>query len=212
MIKNINLKINRKKGFTLIEVVVAMGIFTIIMGGSAGAFANAFKSYKGAKNINENLKNAQYAMNLMAKTFRTSSIASANSSTATQIVIYDHSRPSNKCIRYSFSGNSLYESKINVAAPTIDQGITNCENVTPATFNSSEGIMTTGTVTGLFNVTNSAGVDSGPSSTRVGNVTVMMNITNSGGGNSSSARIQSTSSLRDYTVSNLGIDPNNDPN
>ncbi|HBI17469.1 MAG: hypothetical protein UR60_C0038G0006 [Candidatus Moranbacteria bacterium GW2011_GWF2_34_56] len=202
-----NKKLNNKKpkvfnrqGFTLAEVIVSIGIFTIIMAGSAGAFANAFKSYKGAKNINENLKNAQYAMNLMSKTFRTSSI---KYSTSTVVVVYDYSQAT-ACIRYVFTGTTL--TKASSSAPE-----SNCSN-SPSPAFSAAIPMTSGSVTGEFNAISSAGDDSGPSSTRVGVITVVMNITNSGGGNSSSARIQSTSSLRDYTVSNVGIDPNNPPN
>lgn len=188
---------NGKRGFTLVEVVVAIGIFVIIMAGSAGVFASAFKSYKGAKNINENLKNAQYAMNLMTKTFRTSSIKNSSSSL---VIVYDYSQL--LCIRYRFSGSELRK-----ATSAVSEG--SCGSSTAF---ANDASMTSGVVVGTFEAVDSAGDDSGPTSTRVGIITVTMNITNSGGGNSSSAQIQSTSSLRDYTISNVGIDPNNDPN
>lgn len=191
---------NNKRAFTLVEVIVAIGIFVIVMGGSVGAFASAFKSYKGAKNVNENLKNAQYAMNLMAKTFRTSSIKHSSSNL---VIVYDWSQ--SLCIRYVFTGVALTKAFNNTVTES------SCDSGTLFSAANTRDI-TTGTVTGEFRAVNSAGDDGGPSSMRVGRVTVVMNITNSGGGSSSSARIQSTSSLRDYTVSNVGIDPNNDPN
>lgn len=195
MKKNIQ-KLNNQKGFTLIEVIVAMAIFMIIMGGSAGVFASAFKSYKSAKNVNENLKNAQYAMNLMTKTFRTSSIKHPPSANTTAtLVVYDYSQSS--CIRYRFSGGDLLRSNASVTE-------VNC--VSGAAFG-TETTMTSGTVLGAFNSIPSEGDDTNNTSTTVGKVTVMMHITSgSGSSSASSARIQSTSSLRDYTVSNVGID------
>lgn len=189
--------LSKKRAFTLAEVIVSIGIFVIIMGGAAGAFASAFKSYKGAKNVSENLKNAQYAMNLMTKTFRTSSIKYSSSSL---VIVYDYSQLS--CIRYRFSGSELRKATAAVSESACVNGVAFANDAS----------MTSGTVTGVFNAVSSAGDDAGPSSTRVGIITVTMNIRNSGGGSSSSAQIQSTSSLRDYTVSNVGIDPNNDPN
>lgn len=201
--KKRNKKINNneaacKRGFTLVEVVMAMGIFVIIISASSGAFASAFKSYKAAKNVNENLKNAQYAMNLMTKTFRTSSLKHSTSST---VIVYDYSQ--SLCIRYVFTGGAVLTKAFNNVVTESD-----CNSGTLFS-NANIRDMTTGTVTGEFDAVSSDGNNSGPVSIRVGKITVTMNIINSGGGNSSNARIQSTSSLRDYTVSNVGIDPNN---
>lgn len=196
MIKD-NKKLNSKKGFTLVEVIVAMGVFVIIMGGSAGVFASAFKSYRGAKNTNESLKDAQYAMNLMSKTFRTSSVKHATDDT---VIVYDYSQ--SVCVRYQFSASALRKSTAGVTEP-------NCNN--SASFAAAVP-MTIGTVTGVFSASDSDGDDGSVTSVRVGRVTVTMEVTNSAGTNPSSARIQSTSSLRDYKVSNIGIDTNNDPN
>ncbi|EKE21727.1 MAG: hypothetical protein ACD_7C00144G0003 [uncultured bacterium] len=207
-LNNKKLKVSSRYGFTLVEVIISMGIFVVVMAGSSGVFASAFKSYKGAKNVNENLKNAQFAMNLMSKTFRTSSVVS---SSATSIVIFDYSRATRACIRYRFDSNSLKESRYNVIGADSTAKIAACNVVSPATFNTFESVMTSGSVQGSFAATDSAGNDTTGASTRVGKVTVRMKITNNTGGASSEAIIQSTSSLRDYTVANVGIDPNNAP-
>jgi len=200
MSKN-NKKLNNKKGFTLVEVIVAMGIFVLIMAGSSEVFTMAFKSYRSAKNINDNLKNSQYAMNLMTKTFRTSTV---KYSTATDLIVYDYSQGTTNpgyCIRYRFTSGALMKSSANTT-------LAGCINST--TFSTALP-MTTGTVEGSFDAVASVGNASTHESTTVGKVTVMMNITNGIGTNSNRVRIQSTSSLRDYTVSNVGIDFANDP-
>lgn len=210
--KNIYKKINTlKNGFTLVEVVISIGIFVIIAAGSSGVFAMAFKSYRNAKNVNENIKNAQFAVNLMNKTFRTSSIVSMpNSST---IFVFDYSRTSSGCIRYMFSGGNLTESRVNPVGADSATRLNSCKTLASnaATFNAVQRTMTSGAVTGSFNAVTSLGNDTTGASTRVGKVTVMMNIVSGSGATSSSARIQGTASLRDYTEANIGIDPNNPP-
>lgn len=193
-----NIKKINKRGFTLVEVIVAIGMFVIIISASSGIFARLFKSYKGAKNVSENMKNAQFAMNLMSKTFRTSSV---KYETANVLVVYDYSQSA--CIRYIFNGTALTKATAAVTE-------SNC--VSTAVF-SAPTVMTSGVVTGSFYARDSKGNDGDNSSDRVGLVTVNMRISNGGSVDTgSSTRIQSTSSLRDYTVSNVGIDPNNDPN
>lgn len=202
-------KNNIKKGFTLVEVIVSIGIFAIIMSGSSVIFSMSFKSYKNAKNVNENLKNAQFALNLMSKTFRTSSVVTASPSS---IIAFDYSRVSRACIRYRFLNGSLLESRVNVAGATSALRLATCSGIPSATFDSAESSMTSGSVFGSFDTIVSAGDSSTGASTRVGKVTVRMNITSGAGSSSSSnAVIQSTSSLRDYDVANVGIDPNNAP-
>jgi prepilin-type N-terminal cleavage/methylation domain-containing protein len=193
-----NKKINNRKGFTMVEVIVAIVVFVIVMAGSAGVFASSFKSYKSAKNVNENMKNAQFAMNLMSKTFRTSSVKQA---TSTTVIVFDYSQSS--CIRYVFNGTALTKATATavVSEPACNTGA----------FFSAPMAMTSGTVTGSFRAVSSAGSDGSNTSTRVGLVTVTMEINSGGGTTATRARIQSTSSLRDYTVSNVGIDPNNAP-
>lgn len=200
--KKLNNKKNKvviKRGFTLVEVIVSLGIFVIIIGGSSGAFIGAFKSYKGAKNTNESLKDSQYAMNLMSKTFRTSSVKYSSSST---VIVYDHSQL--LCIRYRFYGGALMKTGLAAGSPE-----SNCSN--GASF-PAEVPMTIGTVSdGVFNVVASSGNDISGASTEVGKITVSMKVTNSLGSSPSSSRIQSTSSLRDYSLSNVGIDFINAP-
>lgn len=203
MVKN-NKKFKKAKAFTLVELIISMGIFTIVIAGTSGVFVSAFKSYKGAKNLNENIKNGQFALNVMSKTFRTSAVISPITNTPTNvssISVCDYSQSA--CFQYSFENSSLVR-RTTVAAPTFSAGnICSCGPfVNPVT-------MTTGAISGNFSVLASAGNEATSASTRVGKITATMSITNGAGATSTRSILQSTSSLRDYAVSNVGIDPNN---
>lgn len=195
MLKN-NKKFKKAKAFTLVELIISMGIFTIVIAGTSGAFVNAFKSYKGAKNLNENIKNGQFALNVMSKTFRTSSIIASSGSSVTAC---EYSQ--NRCFRYSFGGSQL--TVATAAATSTGNVCTGC-----GAFGANVP-MTTGVVAGSFSVVASAGSETTGASTRVGKVTATMSIANGTGDTRTQSILQSTSSLRDYELSNVGIDPNN---
>ncbi|MDY0302745.1 MAG: prepilin-type N-terminal cleavage/methylation domain-containing protein [Candidatus Moranbacteria bacterium] len=191
------------RGFTLIEVVVAIAVFSIISVAAVGAFSAMFSSYKSARNLNENLKNSQYAMNLMNKTFRTSTVVNPSSEgESTFLEVYDYSQ--NKCFRYSFSGGKLLRS----SAALNPTSTIECGSFV------SDGEMTSGLVTGSFYVvpseggvyTNLAGDAIGPKSVKVGKITTAMKISNGSGSQMREVNLQSTVSLRDYSLSNIGID------
>jgi prepilin-type N-terminal cleavage/methylation domain-containing protein len=174
---------NRPKsgaGFTLVEVIVAMFIFVLVMSSSTVVFAKIFKSYGDAKDIQDSVEDAQYAMNLMAKTFRTSSVVASNPGI---IIFFDHSQ--DKCMAYLFDDDNLNKF---ISSDDFD----NCEI---ASFSGAGTVMTSGTVTGRFIAT-----DSRPGS-RVGKITVSMTITKG----SSDVNLQTTTSLRDYAESEITL-------
>ena len=187
-----------KHGFTLIEVVVAIGIFVIIASASSAAFTAMFGAYKGARNLNENLKNSQHAMNLINKTLRTSTVISPSADgESSTVTVYDFSQ--GECFKYDFTGTSLYESR---GAVVMSSGNYTCPSLGSMTK------MTSGVVEGRFNVIRSVGSEdsSGPVSEKVGRITTAMKISNGGGSYKKTVNLQSTVSLRDYDVSNIGID------
>ena len=187
-----------KHGFTLIEVVVAIGIFVIIASASSAAFTAMFGAYKGARNLNENLKNSQHAMNLINKTLRTSTVISPSADgESSTVTVYDFSQ--GECFKYDFTGTSLYESR---GAVVMSSGNYTCPSLGSMTK------MTSGEVEGVFNVIRSVGSEdsSGPVSEKVGRITTAMKISNGEGTYKKIVNLQSTVSLRDYDVSNIGID------
>ncbi len=70
-------KIN-SSGFTLIEVVVAMAIFTLIIGGVVMFSVNAIKASTKSQAMQEAVDNARYAIDDLAKKIRTSSNVSSD--------------------------------------------------------------------------------------------------------------------------------------
>jgi len=106
--KNI-IPVSSKKGFSLIELMVAMFVFSIVMTATTGFFSSSALSYRNAREIQRNLEDAQFAMNLMAKSLRTSKILSCEGSPCSTVRVYDYSQ--DKCIEYSLKNNLIYIQK-----------------------------------------------------------------------------------------------------
>ena len=92
-------KLSRKnKGFSLVEILIAIFVFSITMVMLTGSFAGFYKNYLNAKRMQKNIENAQYVMNSMAKIIRTSKVDA--STTSFPLDIYDYSQ--GRCIRYAY--------------------------------------------------------------------------------------------------------------
>lgn len=186
-----------KKGFTLIEMLMAIFIFALMVSAASGIFIKMVQSYRCSKVVQKDLENAQYAMNLMMKTLRTSSIVNCSSGfpncpgTSAWIRVYDYSR--DECRMYSFNDNRLEE---RVPDPPIV--ITDPSDCSGGIYGGSalSKSLTTGNVSGSFNTTVSSNV---PGSEVMGKVTV--SVTVSSGGNTT--HIQSSVSLRDYPAAGI---------
>lgn len=183
-----------KEGFTLIEVVVALFMFSLLMSSVSGIFANTFLGYKAARASQRNTENAQYAMNAMAKELRTSSIAS---STAAAVKFYDYSQ--NICFSYRIRNINPSESYLEVASasptPIPDTAAAKLSWCNLASLGSYT-IVTTGVVTGNFSVIPSSAV----APVSVGKVTISLQIAE---GTKYAARLQTTASLRDYSYTGI---------
>jgi prepilin-type N-terminal cleavage/methylation domain-containing protein len=174
------------QGFTLVEALVAIFIFTIIMAATSQIFATAFVGYRNTRSIARDIDNAQYSLNIIAKELRTSSVvdpASGSLVSRTDIKFYDHSQ--DKCFRYRINANHL-EVASGAAADSAA-----CLGMTLNTFTT----ISTGVITGSFQVTPSTS-----SPPRVGRVTLYLDISE---GSSHHARIQTSVSLRDFATVGL---------
>ena len=106
-----------KKGFSLIEVLIAIFIFILTITMLAGSFSSFFKNYTNSKKMQKDVENAQYAMNLMAKTIRTSSVPNASGSMGT-FRIFDYSHPTDNCIEYKYASSMITVSSVTKTDPT----------------------------------------------------------------------------------------------
>lgn len=180
----------KQRGFTLIEVVMSLAIFLIIMTATSGIFASIFSGYRNTRAIQHDVETAQYALGIMAKELRTSSIAA---STGTSVRFYDYSQ--DVCFSYRISGGELQSAKVRPANPSVLTTALMKINFCQTAGLSSYETISTGTVTGNFVVTPST---TGPIS--VGRVTVALQIAE---GVSHTANIQTSMSLRDYNFTGL---------
>lgn len=109
-----------RKGFTLVETLIAIFIFSLIMTMISGIFADFMKNYFVQRENQKNVENAIYILSLMEKTIRTSVVYTKSSATVNNIntdgtvvpvldfkvndgnrlMLYDNSQL--KCIVYHF--------------------------------------------------------------------------------------------------------------
>lgn len=180
---------SKKRGFSLLEMLIAIFIFTLIMVASSTFFARSIQTYKNVRATQRDLENAQYVMNLMAKTLRTSSIIASGSSPL-YIDIYDYSQ--SKCIRYSFSNNAIKTNSIG-AADKKDCTFSNTGFTDLSNFYVNNA---------YFSVTPSSKTATG-APILLGKVTISLEICPSATSCSDKARIQTSVSLRDYGTAGL---------
>lgn len=182
------------RGFSLIEVVVAMGVFSLLMAIVSVAFSGGFAAYRNTASAQKYLENAQYIMNDLAKQLRTSSIVNptgdpAANTSPVSVTFFDHSQ--SKCIMYRQHVSPNYVEKSIGTASTL------------ATCSTTPGFsvwnqVTTGEVTMDLVIRNSV------LNTRVGLVVVSFLVGGGGASTVDPVLLQSSVSLRDYKTS-LGI-------
>lgn len=119
-----------KKGFSLIETLISILVFSLAMTIIAQTFGSFIKSYVSEKKSQIDVENAQYALNLIEKTIRTSTIQTANASgvldfngaDGKMIKMFDNSQ--SKCVAYRFNANKI--EKLTKAGT--DNDISTCGN------------------------------------------------------------------------------------
>lgn len=89
-----------RKGFTLLEAMVAICVFSLVSVMVSGAFVSFLKAYKTERSLQKNTESTQYVLNLMAKTLRTSTIYDINAGGLKQIRAFDNS--SRNCLIYQY--------------------------------------------------------------------------------------------------------------
>jgi len=95
------MKIKKQKGFSLLELLVAIFIFSVAVLVASIIFAKSMQTYRNSNNIQNNLENAQFALNLMAKVIRQGQAVEVLSGNK-EIKLYD----GEKCRGYKFDGDN----------------------------------------------------------------------------------------------------------
>ncbi|GEM_PF-1560485 len=100
----------KQKGFTLVEMLISVFLFSLVVIMLMGSFSSFFSSYINSKRNQNDIENAQYVMGTMVKTIRTSRIiGDIGDITGFPLNIYDFSQL--KCIQYDYdsvSKNIMY--------------------------------------------------------------------------------------------------------
>lgn len=188
-------KKNRKtmKGFTLVEMVVSIGIFAVMSTVIAGTFASGFSSYRGSRELQRDVESAQFAINTMAKHLRTSSVVSpsATSMGATDVIFYDYS--SARCFEYDFQSGAL-EARWRDATDPTDSKASFTECNSSFLNGHSRNRLTSGYVEGKFFVVPSSSVSG---SEQVGRIAISVTVKETSA-KTLTSQVQTTVSLRDY--------------
>ncbi len=176
------LSLKTKKAFTLLELLISVAILSLLMIATTEVFTKSFGSFRSTREIESNIADAQFLMNLFSKELRTSTVVVPTSSTTSTNTVKFFEYSKQECLQYRFNSVSQI---IEVARQNTDfNGCNNTNNLS----NFTE--IGTGSVTGSFAV-----VPSSQGTPRVGKVTMTIVIV---GTSSSSIVLQTTTSLRDY--------------
>lgn len=186
--KNMRIKKTKLKAFSLVELIVAMSIFFLVVSASTSVFVTVISARKKVKNVQINLEDARYALELMAKNIRMSTNVSLNSG-----VIYMLNNSQNKCVSYKFDSiqRTIKEDVFSFSAPAECSVAGNYLSYNPIVFGEVNSLK--------FDVVPS----SASPSKKVGKVTVSVEITAGNDSNADTVKIQTTVSLRDYKTAEI---------
>ncbi len=190
----------RASGFTLIEVVVALGVFSLMMTTVSLVFSSGFVAFRNNIRTEKDLENAQFLMAEMAKELRSSTVISPiGEDRHTQTLkFFDHAQAA--CVGYRQhldAGNLcltdtdcyIEKSSVPTASAVACRGTALFVNGGP-----SEPIpMTTGRAEAHFLVTSSD-----RAAQRAGFLTINIEVRRAGNATLEPIRVQTGVSLRDY--------------
>ncbi len=105
----------KQRGYTLLELIVAVGIFSVVMLAATGAYLTLIKLDRQARAVNDIANNLTFAVDSMARAVRTGSAYKCNNSVAspnctntpgTSFGFNDNESPS-RAIVYSLSSGQV---------------------------------------------------------------------------------------------------------
>jgi prepilin-type N-terminal cleavage/methylation domain-containing protein len=174
------------RGFTFIEMMISLFIFSLAAVAFTTAFAGFIKAQARARFVQQNVESVRSAMEIMAKNIRTSTVRSDETDTD-HITILNYSQ--SKCIRYDITGSNIFVKEENVAA---DATCATMESGSAGTSSLLSGEATL--EDGQFSVTKTD-----PAGPTMGKVTITVKVSAGGANaNADTVTVQTTVSLRDY--------------
>lgn len=179
-------KIKNKGGFSLIEVLVAMFISTLIIISITAAFASAFKAQKKAREIQKSIEESKVAMEYMAKIIRMSgNIKSVSGGDGVSM----YNKSTEKCVVFTYDAGNIEEEKCTPSSEDDPCSNGTSGDCTGSSYGSPNAITSNGILDNVkFNVSSGSG-------TAIDTVTIFMKIKST---IDSNGNFQTTISARDY--------------
>lgn len=168
-------------GFSLVELLVATFIFSLIVVTAISVFLNVYSNQNRVRKIQQGVEASRTAMELMAKNIRMGAIDGSYSAESDHIYFYNYSQ--GKCITYSIQDNKIKFKELSVKR--IDQ-----PDCSTASYGQLSDLVSVDNIESLnFKITKSFYGESNP---LVGRVTMVIKVEDS------NEPAQTTISLRDY--------------
>jgi len=101
-----------KKGFTLIEMLISVFIFSIIMTATVVVFAGYVKSHKYSRIVQKNLEGVQFAFNYIAKTLRVSSVINGDGDNKN---LFTYTEAGETCTYFYINNGALWRKSLKLA-------------------------------------------------------------------------------------------------
>ena len=120
MLQATNYKLQTESGYSLIELMVAVGVFAIVVAATSGTFITSLRGQQKARTVQNTADNIRYAMEVMGKEMRmgkgfSTSNAGCPASTTCRVQFYSnmpHRQPPylgpNAQQEFFLSGNQIY--------------------------------------------------------------------------------------------------------
>lgn len=184
----------RTHGYTLVEIVTALAVFTVIMLAMSQIMGRGILSYKETKKTQAHLETAQFALGLIAKELRTSSVVDSTiAGSASTIKFYDYSQ--SRCIEYVLdeSVGQITRRATSIVSDDPNQNRSDC---LAHTFAGASQVVFSGLLDQAVSITPSAAASPDP---LVGKITFALTV----GTASNASTLQTSISLRDYNYTGL---------
>ncbi len=178
--------IKKYKGFSFIEMMVTVFVFSIVVTTSLAVFVNVSTTQKRSEEVQKHMEDLRLTLELMAKNIRMSSVDVSGTGVQEVQDLYFYNYSQGKCINYCITNTNIYSREIEVTRSDYldchDAFLGNCET------NGFSMINLDSEIAGNFRVIPTDETPTG----NAGLATVSIEF------NDSEDKMQTTVSLRDY--------------
>ncbi|MBI2409591.1 prepilin-type N-terminal cleavage/methylation domain-containing protein [Candidatus Kaiserbacteria bacterium] len=114
----------RPRGYTLIELIIAVGIFALVMTLAGGAYLIVIGVNRQVHAMTTGINNLSYALDTMARNIRTGTGYRCGSGNCTDGPSFSFTDQSGRSVTYSLSNNAIQQNVDSVSSTVTDPAIT----------------------------------------------------------------------------------------